>query len=365
MERFVDFSTKIAKVREALMAKGFDAIEIKSQTNFSYLTRGRGFIGLASVLACGSLLITEKDVFLLSENIEAQRLYHEQLGNNPAVTVMSFPWDEPTKRAEILSRLTAGLNVATEADMEADLFKLRTVITAYDLEDYRKLCQDTAAIVEGICMSLQPGISEYELAGEIAKQLWTANIEPITLLIAFDERALQYRHPVMTAKTLKNYALVAVCGRQNGLIASVTRDVLIHEDESMIKKHEQCANVFATFLSALSPGSDVSNIYELGINAYAIEGYPLEHKEHHQGGLTGFVPRELRANIGVHHEVRVGEVYAFNPSLQGSKCEDTYLVNEDGIECMTYTGNYHYVEIVREGVTYKIPTVYVSNVHTL
>lgn len=365
MERFEDFSTKLSRVRAAFNAKGFDAIEIKSQTNFSFITRGRGFIGLASVMACGSLLITGKDVFLISENIEAERLYKEQLGNNPAVTVMGYPWDEPTKRTEILNRLTSGLNVASEADLESELFKLRTVMTPYDLEDYRKLCHETAVIVERICMNLKPGISEYELAGEIAKQLWSANIEPITLLIAFDERALQYRHPVMTEKILENYALVAVCGRQNGLIASVTRDVLIKADESMIKKHKKCAQVFAAFLSALSPGNNVSNIYEMGINAYASVGYPLEFKEHHQGGLTGFVPRELRANIGVHHEVRAGEVYAFNPSLQGSKCEDTYLVTEDGIECMTHTGNYHYVEIVRDDITYKIPTVYVCDTDTL
>lgn len=365
MKRFEDFSTKVAQVRSALKQSGFDAIEIKSQTNFSYITRGRGFIGLASVLACGSLLITEKEVFLISDNIEAERLYNEQLGNNPAVTVMAFPWDEPSKRNEVLNRLTDGLKVATEADLENALFKLRTVMTPYDIEDFRKLCHDTAVIVEGICMNLKPGISEYELAGELAKQLWSANIEPITLLIAFDERALQYRHPVMTEKTLDNYALVAVCGRRNGLIASVTRDVLIRADDSMMTKHEKCAQVYAAFLAALSPGSDVGNIYEMGINAYESVGYPLEFKEHHQGGLTGFVPRELRANIGVHHEVRVGEVYAFNPSLQGSKCEDTYLVTEDGIECMSHTGNYHYVEIVRNDVTYKIPTVYVCDASTL
>lgn len=365
MRRYEDFSSKVTKVRSALRRSGFDAIEIKSQTNFSFITRGRGFIGLASVLACCSLLITEKDVFLISENIEAERLYNEQLGNNPAVTVMAFPWDEPYKRAEILNQLTEGLRVAAEADLESELFKIRTVMSAYDLEDYRKLCHDTAVIVERICMNLKPGISEYELAGELAKQLWSANIEPITVLIAFDERALQYRHPVMTEKTLENYALVAVCGRQNGLIASVTRDVLIHADDRMIEKHEKCAQVYAAFLAALSPGSDVSNIYEMGINAYESVGYPLEFKEHHQGGLTGFVPRELRANIGIHHEVRAGEVYAFNPSLQGSKCEDTYLVTEDGIECMTHTGNYHYVEIVRDDVTYKIPTVYVCDAHTL
>lgn len=361
MNRFEDFSYKINHLRQEVTKKGFDCIEIKSQMNFSFLTRGRGFIGLASVVACGSLLVTKENVYLISENIEAERLFNEQLGNNPAVTVEAYPWDEPIKRLEIISKLTQDLKVATEADLEAELFQIRTQMTNYDVECYRELCRQTAEIVESICMNLQIGVSEYELAGEISKRLWSANIEPITLLIAFDDRALKYRHPVMTDKCLENYALVAVCGRQNGLIASVTRDVLINKDTAMVQKHEYCAQVFAAFLSEISPGNDLSEIYETGISEYSTVGYPLEFKEHHQGGLTGFVPRELRANIGIHHQVRVGEVYAFNPSLQGAKCEDTYLVTEDGIKCLTYTGNYRYVDCEKNGISFKIPTVYVVN----
>lgn len=358
MDRSDNFTFKITQLREILQNRGFEAVEIKTQTNFSYFTRGRGFIGLASVMACASLIVTMEKIFLVAENIEASRLYTEQLDNEPSVVVCDYPWDEPSKRADLLSDIIGGLKVASEADLDSELFKLRTVMTPYDLNDYRNLCKTTAEIVEKICMAIKPGITEYELAGALSMKLWSANIEPITLLIAFDERALQYRHPVVTGKALEHYALVAVCGRRNGLIASVTRDVMLRPDEETVQKHAKCANVFATFLSELTPGKNLGDIYLEGISSYAEQGYPLEYKAHHQGGLTGFVPREIRANVGVTHIVRSGEVYAFNPSLQGAKCEETVLVTESGIEIMTHTGNYQYVECHINGNAYMIPTVY-------
>lgn len=359
MKTTSDFNHKIEAIRQMLKGKDYDGLEINSQANFSYVTRGRGFIGLASVMACGSLVILQNQVYLISENIEIERLYVEQLGKNPMIEPISYPWDEPEKRHTVIGQITKGLKVASEADVQEELFTLRTLITPEDQEDYRSLCHETATILETICKGLVKGISEYELAGKIANQLWRHNIEPITTLIAFDERAIAYRHPVMTSKQLANYALVGICGRRNGLIVSLSRDVLLKEDQEMMEKHKQCAQVQGAFFSGLKPGQTLDSVYRKGIEAYAMVGYPLEHKAHHQGGLTGFIPRELRANLGCNHLVRCGEAYAFNPTLQGAKCEDTVLVTDNGLEVMTYTGNYNYVTCQTDGQSYRMPTVYV------
>ena len=359
--REVDFLNKIEAVRTILSEKGFDGVEIKSQANFSYLTRGRGFIGLASTAACGSLFITLDRIFLVSENIEIMRLYKEQLDSNPSVEPIGFPWNEPKKRDLIVNEITEGLNLATEEELASEIFKLRSVMTPYDREEYQKLCYETAVLIEETCMNIQKGISDYELAGEISNKLWSNNIEPITTLIAFDQRALNYRHPVMAGAQLENYALVGICGRRNGLIVSISRDVLLKNDDEMVLKHEKCAMVNAAFLSGLKAGNTLEKVFERGLMEYEKQGYPLEYKEHHQGGLTGFIPRELRANYGSTHMVRHNEAYAFNPTIQGSKCEDTVLVTEKGINVMTYTGNYAYVTCDIDGEKFVMPTVYVVN----
>ncbi|MCG8499682.1 MAG: hypothetical protein MJB12_04640 [Firmicutes bacterium] len=50
---------------------------LNNQNHFSWLTGGRGFIGLAATAACGVLMVTHDRVFLAGDNIEAARLYHE------------------------------------------------------------------------------------------------------------------------------------------------------------------------------------------------------------------------------------------------------------------------------------------------
>lgn len=359
MDRQKDFRIKIKAIRSILSVKGFDGVELKSQSNFSYVTRGRGFIGLASVMACASLFVTNNRIVLIGENIDAKRLYEEQLMSNPDVELVLFPWDEPEKRSVLVEKFTKGLSIATESEIENELFKIRTSLSDYDKEDLRKLSLEAALVVENICKKLKPGISEYALAGEISKQLWENNIEPITLLIAFDERALKFRHPVMTANQLENYALVGICGRRNGLIVSLTRDVLIKHDSEMIEKHEKCARINAAFWNGLIPGKQVSEVFSQGVAQYEVEGDSVEYKEHHQGGLTGFIPRELRATFESEHIVRSGEAYAFNPTFKGAKVEDTVLVTDNGLEVLTYTDNYAYETCEVGGKNIKIPTVFV------
>jgi Xaa-Pro dipeptidase len=361
MRREKDFSNKIEAVRNILKEKGFDGVEIKSQANFSFLTRGRGFIGLASTAACGSLFITLDRICLVSENIEIMRLYKEQLNANPSVEPIGYPWHESEKRDAVVKEITAGLKLATEQELEAEIFKIRSLLSPYDREEFAKLSSETAVLIEETCMNIQKGVSDYELAGEISNKLWRNNIEPITILIAFDQRALDYRHPVMAGAKLENYALVGVCGRRNGLIVSISRDVLLENDAEMVRKHEKCAMVNAAFLSGLKQGNSLEKVFEKGLMEYEKQGYPFEYKEHHQGGLTGFIPRELRANVGCTHLVRENEAYAFNPTIQGSKCEDTVLVTETGIDVMTYTGNYAYVTCDIDGEKFVVPTVYVLN----
>ena len=361
MKREEDFLFKIEAIRMILKEKNLDGVEIKSQANFSFITRGRGFIGLASTVACGSLFITLNRICLVSENIEINRLYNEQLDANTCVEAISYPWNEPIKRETVIKQITDGLKIATEGELEKELFNLRTHMTAYDCQEYKNLCYETAVLIEEICKSLKKGISEYELAGQISYKLWSSNIEPITILIGFDERAFLYRHPVMAGNRLENYALVGICGRRNGLIVSLSRNVLLNYDEEIIQKHTKCAMVNAAFLSGLKIGNTVEYVFQKGVLEYENQGYPLEYKEHHQGGLTGFVPREIRANKGCTHLVRKDEVYAFNPTIQGSKCEDTVLVTENGIEVMTYTGNYAYVTCDINGEEFINPTVYVVN----
>jgi Xaa-Pro aminopeptidase len=212
------------------------------------------------------------------------------------------------------------------------------------MAEYEDICAAAAREVEAACRTLRAGMTEYELAGELSRRFWTHNLEPITLLIGFDERARQFRHPVPVGAVLKNYALIAVCVRRRGLVASLTRLVSLSRDETMMERQRAAAYVDAVLCSYTVAGADLAAVFEKGVEAYAAQGWEGEWKHHHQGGLTGYAPRELKGRRDVRHTVRIGEAYSWNPSVQGAKSENTILVLEKGYKNLTHTGAYQYLE---------------------
>jgi len=348
-KHLVDFEEKVDLLREILRKQNADGVLLGLQCHFSWLTGGRGFIGTASVPACATLLVTKSKVCLIAENIEAQRLYREQLDENPFIEVYEYPWQEGAARTGILDSLCGGKKILTENDLSAELFAARTKLSSYDIERYREICGTTAQELEKVCKTLKAGMTEYELAGKLAERFWANNLEPITLLVGFDERALSYRHPVPAGAVLKNYALVAVCARRCGLIASATRLVCLKRDEKMIERQKAAAYVDAVLCANTVPGVTIGSVFSKAVEAYAEKGWKDEWKYHHQGGLTGYLPRELKGTAGEGHVIRAGEAYGWNPSVQGAKSENTILVTENGFESLTHTGDYPYLTYEMNG----------------
>jgi hypothetical protein len=103
------------------------------------------------------------------------------------------------------------------------------------------------------------------------------------------------------------------------------------------RKAEACAHVDATFIAATRPGATLGAIFERATKAYADAGFPDEWQLHHQGGPAGYEPREYLATPGSNDIVALGQAYAWNPSITGTKSEDTILVGASDNEVITVT----------------------------
>jgi antitoxin VapB len=161
-------------------------------------------------------------------------------------------------------------------------------------------------------------------------------VQAIVNLIATDERIYSYRHPLPTAKKLDRYAMLILCGRKNGLICSLTR--LVHFgplSDELKRKVAACAKVDAAFIQTTRPGRTLGEIFDKAVSAYAAEGFTDEWQKHHQGGTSGYEPREYLAVPGSQDRVTNGQAYAWNPSITGYKSEDTILVGETQNEVLT------------------------------
>jgi len=351
--------SKLLKIREIIANRGIGGVLIERQNNFSWLTGGRGFIGLASEIACGSVLVTKDKAYLVANNIEIQRLIDEETASETVaqdIVSLSFLWHEEGRRAEMIKQ-AAGGEVLTDTQLASEFFEMRTVLDVNEIDFYAKFSVQAANILENAVKNVKIGMSEFELAGKISQGLWNAGIEPITLLIAFDERAFKYRHFLPTANRLKNYAIASICARKGGLIVSATRSAYINGcvPDEITQKYQQLSKVYAALVNNTKPGAKLSDLFESIKLDYANCGYHGEENLHHQGGLTGYVAREIRAMPGVDYIAQANQAYAWNPTITGTKIEDTIVITESGVgfEILTHTGNYEYAET--DGV--KIPQI--------
>ena len=69
--------------------------------------------------------------------------------------------------------------------------------------------------------------------------------------------------------------------------------------------------------------------------AYEATGYAGAEADHHQGGITGYLSRDILALPTARERINPSMAVAWNPSVNGSKIEDTALVTDGDIEILT------------------------------
>jgi Xaa-Pro aminopeptidase len=217
-----------------------------------------------------------------------------------------------------------------------DLSPLRFSLTPHEVGIYRALGTDMGAVLGETAATFPRGESEFAVAGRLAAAMLEREITPVVLLVAGDERVEQYRHPLPTAATIDRLGMLVACGRRAGLIVSVTR--LAHFGPlpaELRRRHEAVCRIDASFIAHTVPGSPVSAVFSAGVAAYAAEGFAEEWRLHHQGGPCGYLARDYKATFDTHQTVEAWQAFAWNPSITGTKSEDTMLATPEGPEILS------------------------------
>ena len=332
---------KVEKIRTILKEKKLDSVLIEKQSNFSWLTGGRGFVALASEGACGSILVTKDNVYLVANSIESGRLLDEEAGSD--LTPIYSLWYEGNSKADMLKY--TGDKVATDTELSQEFFNVRTILDDDEIADYSYAGIKTGAALENAMKDLKKGMTEFELAGDISARLWKLGFEPIVLLIAFDWRIQKYRHPLPTGNKLENLAMGVVCARYKGLVVSATRLVYIGSElpADLRRRHDAVVAVDGLVINKTRPGISESELFKIIKDGYTDFGYINEEHLHHQGGLTGYGAREKIASPSSNGIVALNQAYAWNPSITGTKSEDTIIVKESENKVISYTGEWEYL----------------------
>ncbi len=357
-----EFDEKQRRIQRLLEAHQLDALLLQRVSSFAWATCGAAsYVNTATTDGESALLITPNGRCVITNNIEAPRLEHEERLHDQGWTFRITPWFQAQ---DTVARLTQGMNLGADGpyqgatDLSAELARLRANLTPQEVERFRKLGRLCAEAMDSAIRAVRPGQGEHEIAGLLAHGAESRGAQAIVNLVATDERIFSFRHPLPTRKLLDTYAMLVLCGRKWGLVCSLTR--LVHFGplpDELRRKAQAVAQIDGTFILTTRPGRALADVFERATAAYAETGFPDEWRLHHQGGVAGYEPREVVATPDSADVVSVAQAYAWNPSIAGTKSEDTMLVNEEGNEVLTSIDGWPTVTVTVDGETIRRPAI--------
>lgn len=368
-----EFIEKKERLVELMSRENLGGVLINSQHNFAWLTGG-AFNGIDQSRENGAatLLVTAKgNTYLLANNIELERVMTEQLSDLSDIKPIGFSWQEEKADAAIAIKTANGLAASdvvsdialhpSTRSIEGLLAPLRYSLTEDEADRYTQLGQDTSNAVLNTINRLAIGETETEIDANLRQELAKKKITSVVTLVAADQRISQYRHPVPSENKFHKTLLLVTCAKRGGLIASMSRMVSVGEPSGeLVKNTEAAAYVNACLLSSTRPGATSRSLYETAARAYAERGFDDEINLHHQGGATGYRTREWVAHPLGSDVIKKDQAFAWNPSITGTKIEDTVLIGEEGgsaSKCITGNVKFPVIESYVGGEVYLSPGI--------
>lgn len=347
--------------RETLNAlltdRSLEAVWLARPNAFSWLTGGANTISNTDPVGVAAAGYDGDSVEIVTANNEADRIREEL----PETTVQSYEWHEGSLAEAVAQR--SPTPAAADFDVpgleEVDISQCRQPLTAEDIEQYRALGSETAEVVEEVCRSLSAEMSERAVTARLKRAFEEQGIDVPVALVGGADRVQRHRHFTPTDASLGAYAIVTLCTVRDGLCISITRTVAFDPPEWLTERHHAAARVHTTALAATrdvgAQNGTAGEVFGAIQDAYADVGHPDEWRYHHQGGAGGYDTREWIATPDSDAPVTLPMGYAWNPTVQGTKCEDTVLITDDGIETLTRTDEWPMSPVDAVGYDLSLP----------
>ena len=369
--RGAEVHEKLDRVRDVLDRRDLDGALFTGQQRVAWVTAGvedpiirnfdPGFVWA---------LVTRDSAYIITQNVEGPRIVAEEGPDQIGFEVATFGWHED-RYAELAAELCDPVRLGNDGagpgtDIADDLQRLRLELTAGEIERYRVLGPECCAGLEDAVRSVTPGMTEADVAAEIDQRLDRKGIFVSVLLVGADKRHFRFRHPAVKQEKVTSSVLAVIVGIRGGLHVAATRTASIGEpDAELAKRHAAASEVEAYMIEASHPGNSWGQALQAGIDAYERLGYHDEWRYHYQGGPIGYAPREFGPaplafpNAFTNEPVLVNGACAWNPTVQGAKSEDTFLIGENGPEMISNSQDWPAIDVPTQTGTMSRPAVLV------
>src|SRR5918993_5814391 len=178
------------KLRDLMQERALGGLLLRRPANFAWYTGGAdNRVDRGDPAGVASVLLTEDDAYIVTDNIEAPRMREEQ---TPGMEVVEHPWHEDP--GSLLRELTGGAEVGTDGpsehgrDLSAGITPLRYVLDGEAIEAYRRLGADTVLALTEVAKSLSPETDELEAAADLSAACLNRGMSTPVLLAASRQR---------------------------------------------------------------------------------------------------------------------------------------------------------------------------------
>jgi Xaa-Pro aminopeptidase len=349
-DRWEDVPEKLAALASVAREREVDTLVLREPANLTWLLGGRVNVPQTLDTACLDVvvdLVGTPRITIVTNAIEAPRLRDTELAGIDAAWDVVAWWEGRDGRLPRGDRVASDRPLPGSVSAAPELARLRRRLTARQRRLLREVCADTAVAASATAAGLTPTTTEYQAAGLLARELLDRELDPVVLLVGGEGRLDAHRHPLPTGGSLGGRGMLVACGRRHGLVASVTRIVsFVPLEHRQRDAYERLLAVEQAFLDASRVGARLGDVVVAGTAAYGAEGFdPDEWHRHHQGGFSGFQPREFPAALDSDDVVPEGAVLAWNPSAAGWKVEDTALIDGDGPHLLVHDDEWPTVKV--------------------
>jgi antitoxin VapB len=325
------YAGKISALRALMGEKGLAALILRRNPNLAWVISGRAHVPTTIDAACFDLVITKDSVFAVTNAIEAPRLAAEEFPVDLEIKVVQW-WEGRNHGLPESMALGSDQPAPGLLDLGAEIEILRASL---DEHDQRRIADISARSAIALSDAMREVVStdrEIDVAARITSALWQNNLEISFLGVAGESRVKKFRHPLPTESIVGNRVSASICAKDKGLIASVTRIVTFGKlTDTEELEYASLLEVEADLLDATIIGAPFSSVIDVATRSYGAHGF--DHDEwhrHHQGGPSGFLPRDWPATQSSARLIQENQVIAWNPTGKGWKVEETLLTQAGG-----------------------------------
>ncbi|MDJ1433644.1 M24 family metallopeptidase [Halostagnicola sp. A-GB9-2] len=344
-------SVKHDRIRTELDERALSELWLLRPENVAWFAGGTTVVDEASATGVAALGIPAdgSSVRLLAPNNEIDRIRAEELprlDDSPLdIEPEQYEWHESPLSDAVAERgcSPAGADVRIDGMQTVDPSPLRAPLPSAEIDRYRTACLETTRAVEAVGNEVTAETTEREAATALRRELSTRGFAAPVVLVGGSDRSMRERHFTPTAAPLNEFGHLTVVARRGGHNVAVTRTVAFDLPEWFRERHEATARVAATAIAATAEasrtGGTAGDVFDAIQEAYAETGYANEWRQHHQGGEIGYESREWTATPGSAMPICAPMPFAWNPTIQGTKCEETVLLEAggNGVDVLTST----------------------------